>query len=179
MQVLSAGSAPGFAIIEQATMESTLIGEWHDFLVAQAGASAALTGLIFVGVSINLERILKFPHLPTRALEAILTLLCVLLISTWGLVPNQSCRVLGVETLATGLVTWAVQTRALLSTRHSGYETRLRVLLNQLPPLPFVVAGALLVLNQPSGLYWIVPGVVLSLISGLYCAWILLVEIQR
>jgi hypothetical protein len=160
-------------------MESTLIGEWHDFFVAQAGASAALTGLIFVAVSINLDRILGFSHLPTRALEAIITLLCVLLISTWGLVPNQSCRILGLETLATGLVTWIVQTKALLSTRRSGYETRLRVLLNQLPALPFVIAGVLLALNQPSGLYWIVPGVVLSVVAGVYCAWILLVEIQR
>jgi len=160
-------------------MENTVLREWHDFFVAQAGASAALTGLIFVAVSINLGRILKYPHLPTRALEAIIILLCVLLISTWGLVPDQTCRALGVEILATGVTTWAVQTKALLSTRKSGYETRLRVLLNQLPPLPFVVGGALLMLDQPSGIYWSVPGVLLSIISGVYCAWVLLVEIQR
>lgn len=108
-----------------------MIREWHDFFVAQAGAAAALTGLIFVAVSINLGRILGYPHLPTRALEAIVTLLSVLLVSTWVLVPGQSCRVLGVEILTTGVVTWLIQTRALLSTRSSGYETGLRVVLNQ------------------------------------------------
>ena len=43
---------------------------WHDLFVAIAGAVAALTGLIFVAVSINLEQILKFRALPVRAVEA-------------------------------------------------------------------------------------------------------------
>lgn len=42
--------------------------QWQSFFVAQASASAALAGLLFVAVSINLSRILKldvssaFPH---------------------------------------------------------------------------------------------------------------------
>jgi hypothetical protein len=34
------------------------MGEWHEFFLAQAGAAGVLTGLVFVGVSINLEKIL-------------------------------------------------------------------------------------------------------------------------
>jgi len=161
-----------------ANMENDAVRAWHDFFVAQVGASAALTGLIFVAVSINLEKILKFTHLPTRALEALATLICVLLVCTCALVP-QPYPVLGAEIALIGLLLWLGQTRALLSTRRSGYETTVRVLLNQLPQVPFVVAGVLMLLGRPSGIYWILPGTLLAVVSGSYCAWVLLVEIQR
>jgi hypothetical protein len=37
------------------------MGDWHDFLLALAGAAGVLTGLVFVGVSINLEKIMSQP----------------------------------------------------------------------------------------------------------------------
>ena len=42
-------------------------GAWSDFGVAVVGAAAALTGLIFVSVSINLARLLAVPALAARA----------------------------------------------------------------------------------------------------------------
>jgi hypothetical protein len=153
--------------------------EWSDFFVAEVGASAALAGLLFVAVSINLGQILKYPHLPTRALEALTTLVCVLVISTFALVPGQTALVHGLEMGGTGLLTWGIQTVALTRTRESGYETFLRYFFNQVPPLPFVVGGILLAVGYSSGTYWVVPGTLLCILSGLYCAWVLLVEIQR
>jgi hypothetical protein len=37
------------------------VEEWHDFFLAAAGAAAVLAGLVFVGVSINLETIMSNP----------------------------------------------------------------------------------------------------------------------
>ena len=153
--------------------------EWSDFFVAEVGASAALAGLLFVAVSINLGQILKYPHLSTRALEALTTLLCVLVISTFALVPGQTPLAHGLEMGGTGVATWGIQTVALTRTRESGYETLLRYFFNQVPPLPFVVGGILLALGYSIGTYWVVPGTLLCILSGVYCAWVLLIEIQR
>jgi hypothetical protein len=50
---------------------------------------------------------------------------------------------------------------------------------NQLPALPFVIAGGLLIAGRSAGVYWIVPGILLSFAAGIFGAWVLLVEIQR
>jgi hypothetical protein len=40
---------------------------WAGFATAVAAATATLTGLLFVAVSINLQRILQYPNLSGRA----------------------------------------------------------------------------------------------------------------
>ncbi len=65
------------------------MSEWESFFVAEAGASAALAGLVFVGVSINLDKVLRAPGLPGRAGEALVVLLAVLITSSLLLVPGQ------------------------------------------------------------------------------------------
>jgi hypothetical protein len=76
---------------------------WHDLFAATAGAAAALAGLIFVAVSINLARILKFRNLPRRAVETLAIAVGLLLVSVLVLVPGQSSIVLGTEILVLGV----------------------------------------------------------------------------
>src|SRR3984957_7808794 len=78
--------------------------DWHEFFSAAVGASAALLGLLFVAISINLKLILKHRHLPGRAAATLGTLLSVLVVCIFGLTPGQSTRALGLEILATGAV---------------------------------------------------------------------------
>ena len=46
--------------------------EWHDFFLAQVGAAAALLGLLFVALSINLQRILSIIEKDERNYSAYL-----------------------------------------------------------------------------------------------------------
>jgi modulator of FtsH protease len=150
-------------------MTADVMQGWTNFLDSELGAAAALTGLLFVAVAINLARILQFSRLPTRAAEAPLALLSVLVVTTFALIPQQSPRAHGIEIGAIGLLIWAMHTRSLVHSRkfdrqYVGFVSRF--LLNQLPPLPFIVAGALLMAGWPEGVYWIVPGVLLSFAAG-------------
>jgi modulator of FtsH protease len=78
------------------------VDEWHDFFLAVAGAAAVLAGLVFVGVSINLDTIMSDPGygLPGRALEALVLLVAVLIVTILLLVPAQGTVLAGAEVLA-------------------------------------------------------------------------------
>ncbi len=67
--------------------------EWHDFFLAAAGAAAVLVGLVFVGLSINLDTIMSNPTygLTGRALEAMVLLMAVLIATCLLLVRRRGC----------------------------------------------------------------------------------------
>jgi modulator of FtsH protease len=162
---------------------TTITAEWTSFFGAEASAAAALAGLVFVAVSINLERILEFPQLPLRVFEALITLLSVLVVASFALIPWQPAYAYGLEIGCTGLVVWAAKTWALLRSRHPrpvGRRRRVaRLLVNQTAPLPYVIGGAMLVAGNAAGLYWVVAGTLLSFMAGMFDAWVLLIEIKR
>jgi hypothetical protein len=163
-------------------MHPSNLPAWSNFFAAELGAAATLTGLLFVAVSINLTRILQFSHLPSRAAESLLALVSVLFATSFALIPGQTSRACGIEIGAAGLVMWVSNTVSLVRLRRFEREYVWfvsRFLLNQVPPLPFVVCGILMILGSPSAVFWMVPGTLLSLGAGIFGAWVLLVEIQR
>jgi hypothetical protein len=160
------------------------IHAWVEFGVAVAGAAAVLTGLVFVSVSINLERILRVPGLPDRAGESVLIFLAVLVYSLFLLVPGQSTTALGVELLISGLLFAAVLVLiAALGFRRPTRQpltwriTRVVAALGS--SLPAVVAGVSLIAEAGGGLYWLFAAIVLAFLAGVGNSWVLLVEVVR
>jgi hypothetical protein len=159
--------------------------QWHDLFVAMAGASAALAGLLFVAVSINVDRILKYEGLPERGLETLGMLLTGLVVCVAGLIPGQSHVALGLELLGIAAVLLFLMAR--LPVAHElpeGVETPPHYAFNRevirLTGTVVLVIGALAVLFAViGGLYWIVAAIVLLTLGAVANAWVLLVEILR
>jgi modulator of FtsH protease len=157
---------------------------WHDFLVAQVGASAALGGLLFVGLSLNLEKILGFPGVPERAQITLVMILATLLLGSLLLVPRQEFFPLGIEALAVGIATVALGTRfGLRAIRASQPEFRghlgFNLFLFEIATIPYVIGGALLFRGDDGGMYWIAAAICISLAKAMLDAWVLLIEINR
>src|ERR687885_234562 len=96
------------------------------FFLAQVGASAALLGLLFVGASINLDKIMNDPHLPGRVLDALVVLMAVLVVSSLGLVPSQSFVLLPGAIMLAGLTGWGVITLGLVRRGRPPHLSRLQ-----------------------------------------------------
>jgi hypothetical protein len=157
---------------------------WTDFGVATAGAAAALAGLLFVAISINLERILHFPSLPHRAAQTLILFALPLVTALLLIVPGQPRTALGPELLVIGLATGAFMLVTDARTPMSDQESRVSRLFARI--LPSVVTGGCLALSGATllaeaggGLYWLVPAVLAAIFFGLVNAWVLLVEINR
>jgi len=82
--------------------------EWNYFYVAVAGASLSLTGLIFVGVSISLTKILSIKGLADRTLLSLVLLLNILVLSILFLAPNQASRAFSTEVLTARWFVWKI-----------------------------------------------------------------------
>jgi hypothetical protein len=158
--------------------------QWHDLFVASAGASAALLGLLFVAVSINLERILAYDGLPERALETLLLLLSVLIVSIVGLIPAESTVALGLELLVTAAIVAVIIFRlpgapAVETGKEPTSWRASRLGVRLMGTVPLVLGGLSVLLETGGGLYWIAAGVVLAICGAVANAWVLLVEILR
>jgi len=160
------------------------MNEWSNFFVATAGASAALTGLIFVGVSISLSKILSTPTLPERALISLILLLTIMILSILFLVPGQSNNMLGVEVLLLSFIVWAAISKIDITTfrkKEKLYRNYyiMHIVFNQIAILAYLIGGIILLSAPAAGMYWIVLAIVSSFIKAVMDAWVLLVEINR
>lgn len=157
---------------------------WHDFFVAVAGAAAALTGLIFVGVSLSLHKMLATPKLPDRASEALILLMTVLIISCLCLAPEQPSSVLGIEILIVGALIWVITFRLdldIVRTINKKYKKHYKymILFTQLALLPYMVSAIIIINNGYGGVYWLIPAIIFSFSKAVLDAWVILVEIHR
>jgi modulator of FtsH protease len=167
--------------------------QWHDLFAAIASAAAALAGLLFVAVSLNLRQILKGHALPSLAARSLAVLIALVVMCAFGLAPGQGHVALGAEILAVGVLLLAGVMVTTVRTMTSGEPEEgeeagptvraiwqiEHVSLAGVSTVPMVVAGASTLAGVGGGLYWALAEIVCGLVASVLYAWVLLVEILR
>jgi hypothetical protein len=161
------------------------VQSWHDFYLAVGSASAALLGLLFVGVSINLASItaVERTDLRTRANIAFSNLLYLLCISLIVLIPGADAVSLAVSftaVAAVGLIRSAGRGIRLIrggDRSRKGLATLRRLSWTVVGDLVLLYVAASLASSRDAVALYYASGVVFVLLVGSAdVAWGLLVE---
>jgi modulator of FtsH protease len=157
--------------------------EWHDFFMAEVGASAALVGLLFVALSINIARIVEDQLLPGRALQSLIALITALLLASVTLFPIPTLAQLGLALLVIVAGSIFFSGRIAISQLAIKHDYHRLMVVDVALNAVFHACGAtgalLLMLSSGTGLYWIAIAILYALCYGMLNAWVLLVEILR
>ena len=156
-----------------------LPGMWHDFGVTIGSLAGALTGLLFVAVSIKSETLAKSRSLSSRAAQTLVLFMTSALAAIF-LVAPQPGAALGGELVALAA---ASATTLYVLDRRGGHDQTSRVARyveraspNLITSVLYGVAGVTFLITAGGGLYWLIPAAVASLAGGVINAWLFLIR---
>ena len=152
--------------------------------MAIAGAAAALAGLIIVAMTVTIKDILSSRSLPSRAAATIASLVLVVVISGLSLMPAQPAVALGLEVVGVTGLALAIQIFSAVRItqerpQRRAMESAYKIVLGVGQLVPIMVGAILTAVGNPSGVYWIAGGILLTIAFAMTTAWVLLVEVQR
>jgi hypothetical protein len=157
-----------------------LPGMWRDFGATVGSLAGALTGLLFVAVSIKSDVLARSQSLASRAAQT-LTLFLTSALTSIALVAPQPSTALGAEllvvALSSGSALLILDRRAEKDPGNTVADIIERASPNTLTAVLYAVAGVTFLVKVGGGLYWLIPAVAASLVSGVVNAWLFLVKL--
>ncbi len=144
---------------------------WQNFYVMMGGANAALTGLVFVALSIHLREVLEHPILKPRAVVALTVLTTQIVIAAIVLIP-QSSQLTGLEIFGVNAAFLAVDLRQRFSLVLS--PTRFLSLAIR---IVYIYASVSLIVGIGGGFYVLAFAVIVTLGRTMANAWALLIAL--
>jgi hypothetical protein len=152
---------------------------WRDFFVMVGGGAAALTGLVFVAMTLHLEDIVHHPVHRHRARTILTGLTAVFLRCGLVLMGGQSGRAVAIELFAVLIVVEVILYRSI---REAIQSANTGVLLRTIGSFACLVTeqiGAVaLFLGAAWGLYIVGVGMIASFVFMVPGAWLLLVGVE-
>jgi hypothetical protein len=155
----------------------TAPSDWQGFAEMTGGASGALTGLLFVAVSLNASRIAGHQGLRASAAQTLVLFIAPLVMAAALLTPGQADWALGAELIVIGLVTsWVLLGIRRVKHTLTDDDKQLIAIFNRRGPnvmvmLLFVASGVTLACGQAAGLYLLLPAALVAQVSGVLNAW--------
>ena len=153
---------------------------WLGFGEALAAVAGALTGLLFVALSVKSAMLATSRSLNSRAAQTLVLFMISVLVAVL-LVAPQPAAALGWELLA---VAAGSGTALLILDRRAGHGSDRGVARyierfspNTITAVLVGAAGLTFLLKAGGGLYWLIPAAVASLLGGVVNAWLFLVRV--
>jgi hypothetical protein len=163
------------------------VGGWHDYYHVIGDAAAALMGLLFVSLSLNVKEITRKTNHDLQALAAqtFANFLCLVMFALLFVIPDQGPLGLGLPMLGIDLIFLVVTARHFFRSRHHPSRRWGRVTMTfrfAIPAICFItvmVIAITVLLGNTGGLYWFVPVTILLLWDASLNAWDLLLRLKE
>ncbi|HLI56113.1 MAG TPA: hypothetical protein VKY26_03665 [Actinomycetota bacterium] len=153
--------------------------QWSGFFMLVGTGSAALAGLVFVAVTINLRGVAKDATHKYRAINMLSGFTSVFIISSLALMGRQTYRILGVEWLAVSLLAATINTNGYIQALKrdgSRYALNLaRILGGSACYLAQITGSLLLLFDDGAGIYVGAVAIVVNLCLFVSGSWLLVV----
>jgi hypothetical protein len=156
--------------------------QWHDFFLMVGGAAAALAGLVFVALSLNLDAVMRDATHRYRAVGTLTNFLGIFAVCALALMGGQHHAAVGTEWLLASTGAGVVYVYGYLRARTAGGSQTTLSLLRAVSGaglyLAQIVGSILLLLDVTAGLYIAALAMVILTVYSVSGAWLLLVGVH-
>lgn len=157
---------------------------WQNFFVMTGGAAAALTGLLFVAMSLHAQTIMENRFYRNRAITTLTSLTSQLLLAGAALIPGVSLVTLGLFVEATALLFTGITIRAILTRGPASADVPMQfgrqateLVGGTVWLVLFNAAGVSLLVRTGGGFYLLAAVMFVMFAWNIYVAWVLITEV--
>ena len=153
--------------------------EWHDFFIMVGGAAAALTGLVFVALSLNLDAAIRDATHRHRSIGTIGNFAGIFMLCAFALMGGQGHVAIGIEWLVVSSGAGVIYVNGYRQARAGGGSpstlSAVRTATGTALYVSLAVGAVLLAVGASAGLYIAAVAMILLGAYSITGAWLLLI----